>query len=128
MQAHIALITVLTVALLIAAMVAVGRCRGIYGVKVPATTGHPVFERAFRAQANTNEQVLMFLPLLWLAHHFGFTDWAAWLGYAWLIGRTAFLVGYIREAGKRSFGFLVGILATTGLLILSTIGVVKSFL
>lgn len=128
MQAHITLITILTCVLMIAAMVTVGLCRGKFKVPAPATSGHPTFERAFRAQANTVEQVLIFLPLLWVANSYGYTDWAAYLGCAWLLGRTWYLVGYIQEAGKRSMGFLIGVLATTGLLIFSLIGAFKAII
>lgn len=128
MSAHIPLITVLTMVLLLAATVTVGRCRALFKVHAPATSGHPTFERAFRAQANTNEQVLVFLPLLWLVHHFGNTEWAVYLGYAWLFGRTWYLVGYVRDARKRGLGFLIGMLATAGLLVLAAKGALAPFL
>lgn len=128
MAAHIPLITVLTMVLLVVAMITVGRCRALFGVHAPATSGHPTFERAFRAQANTNEQVLIFLPLLWLAHHFGSTEWAAYLGYAWLFGRTWYLIAYVRDARKRGMGFLIGVLATAGLLVLAGKGALAPFL
>ncbi|MBK8286194.1 MAG: MAPEG family protein [Ahniella sp.] len=126
MQAHIPLITLLTVVLLIAAMITVGRCRALFKISAPATSGHPTFERAFRAQANTNEQVIMFLPLLWVAHFYGYTDWAAWLGYVWLVGRVMFLIGYVQAANRRGLGFLVGVLANAGLLVLGLMGAFKA--
>ena len=45
----------------------VGKARGTYGVKAPATTGHEVFERYFRVQQNTIEQMILFLPSLFIA-------------------------------------------------------------
>ena len=42
----------------------VGRARGKFGVDAPATTGHPEFERYFRAHYNTLEQLIVFLPAL----------------------------------------------------------------
>jgi len=44
----------------------VGRARVKYQVKAPAVSGHELFERAYRIQLNTIENVLMFLPALWL--------------------------------------------------------------
>jgi hypothetical protein len=41
---------------------AVARARHRYQVRPPATTGHEVFERTFRAQMNTLEQLVIFLP------------------------------------------------------------------
>jgi hypothetical protein len=40
----------------------VGSARVKYNIPAPATTGHPAFERAFRIQANTGEQLLLLLP------------------------------------------------------------------
>lgn len=125
-MAWIALITWLTVALLVVAMGLVGRARGIHNVQAPATTGHPAFERAFRAQMNTIEQALMFLPLLWLSGHFGNPQLAAAFGALWLLGRVMYLVGYLAAAEKRSLGFLVGAIALLCLQVQSAIGIFQA--
>ena len=44
----------------------VGRARVKFGIKAPATTGNPDFERVFRVQMNTLEWLPIFLPSLWL--------------------------------------------------------------
>ena len=44
----------------------VSRARGKFGVKLPAVSGNPDFERVFRAQMNTLEWLPIFLPSLWL--------------------------------------------------------------
>ncbi|XP_064580889.1 leukotriene C4 synthase-like isoform X2 [Zonotrichia leucophrys gambelii] len=38
-----------------------------YKVSPPETTGHPEFERTFRAQANCSEYFPIFISLLWVA-------------------------------------------------------------
>jgi len=119
MHAQAALITALNVVILAIAMGLVGRARGRFQIHAPATTGHVDFERAFRAHQNTIEQTVMFLPLLWLATIYGSEQIAAWLGYAWLLGRLWYLFGYIRSAQARSMGFLVSALAMIGLLLIS---------
>ena len=43
-----ALVVLLTVLLLFGTMWATGHARGKYGIKAPAVTGHPAFERALR--------------------------------------------------------------------------------
>ena len=43
-----------------------GRARVRCNVPAPATTGHPVFERYFRVQQNTLEQLIVFVPSMWL--------------------------------------------------------------
>ena len=128
MHLHAALITLLTVMLIAAAMALVGRARGKHQVKAPATTGHPDFERAFRAHQNTIEQAVMFLPALWLASVYGDERIAGWLGYAWLLGRVWYLFGYMGPSGKRGGGFMVAILANFGLLLLAAWGLLPPLL
>ena len=62
-----ALVTLLTILLLFGTTVMTGRARGKYGIKAPATSGHPLYERAYRVQMNTIENSVLFLPTLWLA-------------------------------------------------------------
>jgi uncharacterized MAPEG superfamily protein len=128
MHPHAALITLLTVLLIALAMQFVARARGRHQVHAPATTGHPDFERAFRAHQNTIEQAVMFLPALWVASVYGDEAIAALLGYAWLLGRLWYLWGYIRAGGKRGAGFMLAILANLGLLLLAGWGLLPALL
>ena len=114
--ADAALITLLNVLLIALASYFVGRARGKHGIKAPATSGHPDFDRAFRAHMNTIEQTVMFLPCLWIASMYGDARIAAYLGYAWLAARLWFLFGYLAEAGKRSPGFTIAALVNLALL------------
>ena len=126
MHLHAALITALTTLLFFIAGSLVGRARGRFGVHAPATTGHPEFERIFRAQMNTLEQLAIFLPVLWLATLYGNPMHAAWLGYAWLVGRVAYLVGYINPKLSRGPGFLVATLAWGLLLAIALRGILRA--
>src|SRR2546426_12339334 len=108
MHLQAALITALSIMIIAIAMILVGRARGIHQIEAPATSGHPGFDRAFRAHQNTLEQTVMFLPLLWLATIYSNEQYAAYFGYAWLIGRLWYVFGYIAHASKRSMGFLIG--------------------
>ena len=128
MTLHAALITLLNMILIVVAMYYVGRARGIHQVHAPTVVGHPDFERAFRAHQNTLEQTVMFLPTLWVATVFGNPTYSAWLGYAWLIGRTWYLFGYLRAANKRSAGFMVATIAWLGLFVLALAGLVPKLL
>ena len=128
MHLQAALITALTVIVITIAMYFVGRARGKYQIHAPAITGHPDFERAFRAHQNTLEQTVMFLPLLWLATMYSNEQYAAYLGYAWLIGRLWYVFGYIADAGKRSMGFLISALAQLGLLGMSLWGIISQMM
>ena len=124
MHPLIALITLLTVVLLIVTAVLVGRARGKYGVHAPATTGHEGFERAFRVQMNTQEATLMFLPALWLASHFGNPLYAAVLGAVWLLARVWYAAAYSVPGRNRGPGFGLSLLALVVLLRLAFWGVI----
>jgi len=83
----------------------VGRARGKYGVNAPATAGHPVFERYFRVHYNTLEQLVVFVPSMWLYGTYVSPSWAAGLGLVYIVGRFTYLVGYIADPRKREVGF-----------------------
>jgi glutathione S-transferase len=125
-----AAVTVLTVFLGLYTMMLVGRMRGKHGVHAPAVTGAPEFERAFRVQMNTLEQVVMFLPVLWLATLYPVLSGylAPGLGFVWLVGRILYASGYMTDPAKRSLGFLVSGVALLGLLVLSIIGIIHAWL
>ena len=118
MHPLIALVTILTVLLLFATAFMVGRARGKFGIKAPATAGHEGFERAFRVQMNTQESALMFLPALWAAAAFG---------AAWLVGRVWYAVAYANPAGNRGPGFLIGMLALLALVVQALWGIAWTF-
>jgi uncharacterized MAPEG superfamily protein len=128
MSPWIALVILLTVVLMSACMFAVGRARGRYGVKAPATSGHPDFERVYRVQMNTIEASLMFLPALLVAASFGDARWAAAFGGLWLAGRIYFAIAYAADAKRRGPGFVIALLALTALLVLGGWGVVRALL
>lgn len=102
----------------------VAKARGQYGVKAPATTGHEIFERYNRAHLNSIEQIVLFLPALFLFAGFFDPRIAAGLGALYVVGRTVYFVSYVRDPGSRSMGFGIGMLAVTVLLIGSLVGIV----
>jgi len=117
MHPLIGLVTLLTVLLLIALMALVGRARGRYDVKAPATTGPDGFERTFRVQMNTQESALMFLPALWVAAGFGQAWLAASFGAVWLVARAWYALAYIDPAKSRALPFVLSFLAILALLV-----------
>jgi len=123
-----AAVTILTVALLIVLSLVVGRTRARTGVQAPATTGHPDFERAFRAQMNTLEASVAFLPSLWLFALYASPAWSAALGATWLVGRIGYAAGYLREARRRHAGYLLSSFALLALAGGSAIGIARAFL
>jgi len=89
----------------------VGKARAKFGVKAPATIGHPDFERAFRVQMNTLEWMPIFLPALWLFALYVNDAGAAVLGLVWILGRAVYMTGYTEAASKRGRGFYIQAIA-----------------
>ncbi|MBP6012082.1 MAG: MAPEG family protein [Alphaproteobacteria bacterium] len=85
----------------------VAQARGKHGIKAPAVTGNPDFERTYRVQMNTLEWMPLFLGSLWIFAMYWDPRIAAALGLVWIVGRVMYAQGYIAEAGKRSMGFMV---------------------
>ena len=103
--------TLLIVLLMFATAFNVGKGRRRFGVKAPAVTGHPLFERAYRIQMNTLEWAVMTLPCLWICAAFVSDAVAAVLGGVWLTGRVWYALAYQRDPGKRGAGFMLAALA-----------------
>lgn len=107
MPHYTAIVTLLAVAFyfFLATRVAVARVK--FGVKHPATTGNPDFERLFRVHVNTLEWMPTFLAPLWLCALYLDDVAAAGLGLVWLGGRVLYFVGYRKAVEKRLPGFFV---------------------
>ncbi|HEX4243136.1 MAG TPA: MAPEG family protein [Steroidobacteraceae bacterium] len=104
----------------------VGRARGRFGVKAPAITGHEVFERHFRVQQNTLEQLVVFLPSLYLFGRYLSPPWGAVLGVVYLAGREIFAYTYVKDPAKREIGFMLTFLPSVVLLLGGLYGAVRS--
>ena len=87
--------------------IAVGWARGKYKVAAPATTGNEVFERYFRVQMNTLEQLVVFVPSVLLFAQLRDANWAAGLGAVYLVGRVIYFVTYTRNPKGRGLGFML---------------------
>jgi glutathione S-transferase len=124
MPHYTAIVTLLAVLLYFYTSVRVGRARVTYGVKVPAISGHPDFDRVIRVQMNTLEWMPIFLPALWLFALYVNDLAAAALGIVWIIGRILYMIGYTEAADKRGTGFGIQAIATGILFVGALIGVI----
>ena len=95
----------------------VGKMRVKHQCKAPAVTGAPEFERMFRVQQNTMEQIVMFIPALWLFAELVNPLWAAGLGVVYLIGRAIYRMAYVEDPKGRSVGFMMTVLPTSVMLL-----------
>ena len=111
------LVTILSLLVYFWTSMKVGAARGRYGIKAPAITGHQEFECYFRVQQNTMEQIILFLPGLWLFYMLMPGIWAGLIGLVWPVGRIIYAYAYYADPEKRTFGMLMTLLPTTILLI-----------
>ena len=100
-----ALVTCLALLFYFFTSIQVSKARVAFGIKVPAISGNPDFERVFRVQMNTLEWLPIFLPSLWLFAIYISDAGAAALGLIWVAGRILYMIGYSQAAAKRGRGF-----------------------
>ena len=94
----------------------VGKQRVTHGIKAPATTGHLLFDRAYRVQMNTLEQLVIALPAMWLCGWSFSPIVAALLGLLFVFGRLLYALGYMSDPDKRGAGMGLGFLAYCGMI------------
>ena len=106
----------------------VGRARSRLGVPAPAVTGNEEFERYFRVQMNTLEQIVLMLPCLWLCAFWVGEPYAGLGGLIWSVGRVIYALSYSRGAEKRTFGFVLSLAPTLAMFVADIISIVKFLL
>lgn len=123
MPHYTAIVTILAVLFCFYIATRVAAAHVKFGVKLPAVSGHPDFERIYRVQMNTLEWMPIFLPLLWLSA-FYFSDRAsALVGLLWIAGRIVYFRGYREAVEKRRPGFFIQTMACLLLLIGAVTGI-----
>jgi glutathione S-transferase len=103
---------------------AVAKARGRYKCPAPATTGHEIFERYYRVQMNTLEQLVIFIPAILMFGWLFDPRWAAGLGAIWIIGRLIYFRSYVRDPRSRALGFALTALPSLGMLAAALVGFV----
>lgn len=104
----------------------VGVARTKYGVKAPATTGHPAFERYHRVHMNTLETLVFVLPSMWISAQYWAPLRSALLGALYLFGRQVYLQSYIGDPAKRSLGYLLSVLPGLIMSAVALFGIVRA--
>ena len=123
-----ALATLIALAVFFWTILLVSRARTRYGIAAPACTGNEEFERRFRVQMNTLEQLVLLLPVLWLCAIWVGELYAGIGGLVWSIGRIIYVLSYLRDPKSRSFGMLLTFLPTLVMFIADLIRVIAFLL
>ncbi len=124
----IAVVTVLAVFQVFSFAYLVGKQRAKHGVRAPAITGEAEFERAFRIHQNSVEQMVIFIPALWLFGYYVHALIGAGLGLVFVISRFIYRKSYLNDPTSRTAGFGIGALAMMVLLLGGLIGAILSWI
>lgn len=127
-MAYVNIVTALAVLQFIAFGFLVGSARTRYGIKAPAISGNPIFERYFRVQMNTLEQLVALIPGLYLFSHYFNPLIAAALGLVYLFGRVLYSMSYITDPAKRGAGYGLSFLPIVVLLFGGIFGAVRELI
>ena len=95
----------------------VGLARGRYKIHAPATSGHPTFERLFRAHQNSLEMLIAFIPGVWLYGWWVSQTWATALGIVFLVARLLYTIQYVNDPKTRQIGASLSFLIVTILIV-----------
>eukprot|EP01117_Protostelium_nocturnum_P009501 TRINITY_DN3389_c0_g1_i1.p2 TRINITY_DN3389_c0_g1~~TRINITY_DN3389_c0_g1_i1.p2 ORF type:complete len:144 (+),score=37.98 TRINITY_DN3389_c0_g1_i1:73-504(+) len=95
----------------------VGAARKEFKIEAPATTGHPIFERVYRAHQNTVEGLVVFLPSITMFSYFVDPQVGGYLSFVYAAARLIYGEGYARAAKNREVGAVL-----SGLVTLTTFG------
>ncbi len=124
----IALVTVLVAIEYFFLAVMVGKARSERSISAPSIIGDQKFERVFRVQQNTMEQLIIFFPGLWIFGYYVHAEVGAVLGVVFLVGRVLYARGYVQDPDKRAPGFIIGSLALLALLLGALAGIAISLI
>jgi glutathione S-transferase len=125
-QVYTAAATLLALLLHLALTMRVGQARMRYGIRAPAVSGNEHFERAYRVQMNTVEQMVFFLPALWLCAVLLSDIAAAVGGLIWVIGRAVYAASYLNDPAKRGPGIVICTLTQLALWLGAAAGLVRA--
>lgn len=101
-----------------------GATRGKFNVQAPKTTGDENWERIYRVQQNTMEQLVLFVPGMLAFAHFVSPTWALVPGVLYLVGRQLYSYLYITNPKKRAPGVFLSFVSNMVLVVGALIGLI----
>jgi len=119
---YIILLILLALAQYLFFTVRVGTTRTKYRINAPKTTGDETWERMFRVQQNTMEQLIVFIPAMIVFGIYLSETWALVPGVIFLVGRQLYSFEYVNNPGSRVPGMALSLLANAVLMLGALIG------
>lgn len=93
-------------------------------VEAPAVSGDERFERMYRVQMNTLEQLVIFVPSMLLFSYYWPVQWAVVLGIAFIIGRLLYCMSYLKNPVSRGPGFAMTFFSNAILVLGTLVGAI----
>lgn len=106
----------------------VGLGRGKYKIEAPACEGDENWERLFRVQQNTMEQMIVLVPATFAFAYYMSSTWVLVPGTVYLIGRFLYSAEYVKDPKTRTPGMVLTMLANVVLVLGALFGVVKGMI
>jgi glutathione S-transferase len=106
----------------------VGALRGKLDVPAPRETGPEQFERMNRVHLNTAEQLIVFIPALWMQAYYANPLHGAILGLVFIAGRFIYRAAYLKDPKTRSLGFALTFIPSAVLATWALVAAVRQLL
>ena len=106
----------------------VGMTRGKYEVNAPACKGDKTWERLFRIQQNTMEQLIMLIPASYAFAIYLSPVWVLVPGTVFIIGRFLYSATYLKDPKTRGPGMGLTLAANAVLILGALFGLLKGML
>ena len=107
--------------------VRVGASRGKHKVIAPACNGDETWERMFRVQQNTMEQLIILIPGTIAFAYYTSPLWVLLPGATFIIGRFLYSAEYVKDPNSRVLGMSLTLAANATLVIGALVGLSKTF-
>ncbi len=104
----------------------VGLARGKYHVDAPACEGDDNFNRLFRVQQNTLEQLVIFIPACYAFAFYMSELWVLAPGLVFILGRFLYSMEYTRDPKSRTPGMALTLLSNVVLVLGGLFGLVRT--
>ncbi len=97
-------------------------------VVAPHISGNEIWERMYRVQMNTLEQIIIFIPGMLIFSYYVSSNWVILPGIIYLIGRQIYSASYISNPAKRGFGMMLTFISNFSLVIGALIRAIYSLI